>query len=43
MSYFVQATCFVLMFVGPWARLCQGSSLDLEPIMLCGLFILWSL
>ena len=34
---------FVLIFVGPWARLCQGSSLGLEPISLYGLFILSSL
>ena len=23
--------CFVLMFVGSWAHLCQGSNLGLEP------------
>ena len=34
---------FVLMFIGLWVRLCQGSSLGLEPIPLCFLFILSSL
>ena len=34
---------FVLMFVGIWTRLCQGSSLGLEPIPLFRLFILSSL
>ena len=33
----------ILTFVGLWARLCQGSSLGLEPISLCCLFILSSL
>ena len=31
---------FRFNFVGPWARLCQGSSLGLEPIPFCCLFIL---
>ena len=34
---------FILIFIGPWARLCQSSSLGLEPILLCCLFILSSL
>ena len=34
---------FVLIIVEPWIRLCLGSSLGLEPITLCGLFILSSL
>ena len=39
MPHFVRTTYFVLIFVGPWAHLFQGSSLDLEPITLRGLFI----
>ena len=34
---------FVLIFVGPWDRLCQGLSLGLESISLCCLFILSNL
>ena len=34
-AHFVRATCFVFfIFVGLWARLCQGSSLGLQPIQL---------
>ena len=43
MSHFVRATCFVLILFGLWTRLCQDSSLGLEPILLCYLFILSSL
>ena len=42
-SPFVRAIHFVLFFfAGPWARLYQGSSLGLEPILLCCLLILSS-
>ena len=41
--FILSGLLFILMFVGPWARLCLGSSLGLEPITLCGLFILSSL
>ena len=38
MPHFVRATCFVSIFVGPWAHLWQSSSLGLEPILLFYLF-----
>ena len=42
MPHFVRATCFISIFVGPWAHLWQSSSLGLEPILLF-YFILSSL